>query len=51
MKQPRTMPRSALEYSIGRPLWVAVVVLNVILAAVATSACAWAYLLSHAGAA
>lgn len=38
------MPRSALEYSIGRPLWVAVVVLNVILAAVATSACAWAYL-------
>ncbi len=31
------MPRSALEYSIGRPLWVAVVVLNVILAAVAAS--------------
>lgn len=38
------MPRSALEYSIGRPLWVVIVVSNVILAAVATSACAWAYL-------
>ncbi|MFJ4998762.1 hypothetical protein ACIP5T_11445 [Microbacterium sp. NPDC088619] len=44
MKQPRTMPRSALEYSIGRPLWVAVVVLNVILAAVATVLCVWTYL-------
>ncbi|WP_431074857.1 hypothetical protein [Microbacterium phyllosphaerae] len=44
MKQPRTMPRSALEYSIGRPLWVAVVVLNVILAAIATVLCIWMYL-------
>ncbi len=38
------MPRSALEYSIGRPLWVAVVVLNVILAAIATVLCIWMYL-------
>jgi hypothetical protein len=44
MKQPRTMPRSALEYAIGRPLWVAVVVLNLILAAVATVLCVWVYL-------
>jgi hypothetical protein len=44
MKQPRTMPRSALEYAIGRPLWVAVVVLNLILAAVATVLCVWMYL-------
>lgn len=38
------MPRSALEYAIGRPLWVAVVVLNLILAAVATVLCVWMYL-------
>lgn len=38
------MPRSALEYAIGRPLWVAVVVLNLILAAVATVLCVWVYL-------
>ncbi|MCS3442935.1 hypothetical protein [Microbacterium phyllosphaerae] len=44
MKQPRTMPRSALEYAIGRPLSVAVVVLNVILAAVATVLCVGMYL-------
>lgn len=38
------MPRSALDLTIGRPLWVAVVVLNVILAAVATVLCVWTYL-------
>lgn len=38
------MPRSALDYAIGRPLWVAVVVLNLILAAVATVLCVWMYL-------
>lgn len=37
------MPRTALEYAIGRPLWVGVVVLNVILAAAATLVCARAY--------
>lgn len=38
------MPRSALEYTIGRPLWATVVVLNVILAAGATVLCVWMYL-------
>lgn len=38
------MPRSALDLTIGRPLWVAVVVLNLILAAVATVLCVWIYL-------
>ncbi len=38
------MPRTALEYAIGRPLWVGVVVLNVILAAAAAAVCAAAYL-------
>lgn len=38
------MPRIAIEYSIGRPLWVVVVVLNAILAAAATVLCVWVYL-------
>lgn len=38
------MPRSALEYTLGRPLWASIVALNVILAAVATVVCAWGYL-------
>ena len=38
------MPRSLLERNLGRPLWVGVVVLNVILAAAATVLCAWVYL-------
>jgi hypothetical protein len=36
MKKPRTMPRSLPEYNFGRRLWVGIVVLNVILATVAT---------------
>lgn len=44
MKKRRTMPRSLPEYNFGRPLWVAIVVLNLILAAAASSLCAWVYL-------
>lgn len=40
MTKPTTMPRSLLEHTLGRPLWMGVVVLKMVLAAAATVLCA-----------